>query len=153
MLLLFPRSFKAPSQHLFSCHKHEQEVMEIAEIEKKTSEGTKRFDIKINRIRLKGYFYHNLKALKCGGLLKVMRRPGPEEAVDHKNFTPCVHCLGFILKNDLCRHTAIDPLNEERKLKKDNEQVHRSIQHESELLYLECKRSPALPYVKQFCLR
>ena len=108
--------------------------MKIAAIDKKTSEGKKRFDIEINRIRLKGNFYHNLKVLKCGGSLKVMRRPGPEESVDHKNFTPCVHCLGFVLKNDLWRHTAICPLNEKRSLKEDSEQVHRSLQHESDLL-------------------
>lgn len=86
-----------------------------------------------DRLRLKGDFYFNLKVLHCGGQLKVIRRPGPDEDVDFKQFKPCVHCLAFIQKHELWRHVSRCPFNETN-LKDSDGTVNRKLQYESEML-------------------
>ena len=94
----------------------------------------KKLQIKeLDRLRLKGDFYHNLKVLHCGGELKVIRRPGPDEVVDFKQFKPCVHCLAFLQKHELWRHVSHCPFNE-TKLHDSDGTINRKLQYESEML-------------------
>ena len=55
------------ARHLLSVHKNETEVMKILAIESTTAENKKRRAKELDRIRLKGDFYHNMEVLKTGG--------------------------------------------------------------------------------------
>ena len=54
--------------------------------------------------RLKGDFYHNIKALKTGDELFVIRRPLSGANISPEEFVPCKFCYGFLVKNQLRRH-------------------------------------------------
>ena len=74
------------------------------------------------------------------GELIVFRRPSPGENVPPSAFTPCIHCLAFVRKHDLWRHTRHCPFNEEKGMTGDNKhRVHCKMQYESELLLLSNK--------------
>ena len=67
----------------------------------------------LDRLRLKGNFYHNRKVLHCGGQLNVICRYGPDEDVEFKQFKPCVDCLGFIRKHEFLQgQVSHGPFNE-----------------------------------------
>ena len=83
-------------RHLKTHHKDEPEVLRIDAITDKKARNKE-----LDRIRLKGDFYHNLKVLKCGGVLKVIRRPNQFENISYRQFVPCKHCLGFVQKHEL----------------------------------------------------
>lgn len=89
---------------------------------------------------MKGNFYHNLKVLKCGGDLKVCRRPGEEDIVDFKQFVPCTHCLGIVQKHELWRHVSQCPLNDKRQ-SEDLLPINRKLQYESQLLLYGSKQA------------
>ena len=59
--------------------------------------------LELKRLRLKGDFYHNIKALKIGGELIVYRRPN--HITDVADYKPCKFCYLFLHKNELWRHT------------------------------------------------
>ena len=71
--------------------------------------------------------------LKCGGVLKVIRRPNPSEKISYRQFVPCRHCLGFVQKKELWRHTARCPFNE-GKAQGNLSGKHSKLQFESEML-------------------
>lgn len=114
-------------RHFKTHHKDEPEVMRIEAMDNK-----KVRQLELDRFRLKGDFYHNLKVLKCGGELKVLRRPSVSETISYKQFVPCPHCLGFLQKHELWRHVSKCPFNETRS-SEDGAQ-HRKLQFESEML-------------------
>eukprot|EP00112_Aurelia_sp_Birch-Aquarium-sp1_P004128 Seg1469.8 transcript_id=Seg1469.8/GoldUCD/mRNA.D3Y31 product="hypothetical protein" protein_id=Seg1469.8/GoldUCD/D3Y31 len=120
------------ARHLRNVHSSESDVAKILAINEKSKEGRKRQKLEYDRLRLKGNFYHNLEVLKCGGELKVCRRPGERDHIDFKQFVPCTHCLGFVQKHELWRHVSQCPFNE--KHSKDSEMIHRKLQYESQLL-------------------
>lgn len=55
------------ARHLLSVHKNETEVMKILAIESTTAENKKWRANGLDRIHLKGDFYHNMKILKTWG--------------------------------------------------------------------------------------
>ena len=115
-------------RHIRTHHKDEPEVLRI---EAKADQKLKNREL--DRIRLKGNFYHNLKVLKCGGVLTVIRSPNPSEKISYCQFVPCTHCLGFVQKKELWRHTARCPFNE-GKAQGNLSGKHSKLQFESEML-------------------
>ena len=81
-----------------SSHASEKEVDELKSL--KGKQRTSSLDL----IRTKGDFYQNMKVLKYGGTLVVVRRPSVDDVVSHKDYVPCVHCLGFVKKSEMWRH-------------------------------------------------
>ena len=55
--------------HILSAHKNEPDVIKIDAIPANNNENRRRRGRELDRIRLKGDFYHNLKVLKSGGKL------------------------------------------------------------------------------------
>ena len=115
-------------RHFRTTHKNEPEVLRIEAMSDKELQMKE-----IDKCRLKGDFYHNLKVLQCGGELKSIRRPGPDEIVEYNQFRPCVYCLGFVQKHELWRHVAHCPFNEKALLDSDGT-ISRKLQYESEML-------------------
>ena len=111
-------------RHLRTRHKDEPEVLRIEAIAEKKLKSKE-----LDRIRLKGDFYHNLNVMKSGGVLKVIRRPNPDDVVSFRQFVPCTHCLGFVQKHELWRHVTKCQFNE----KKDDSK-HSKLRFESEML-------------------
>ena len=124
------------SRDLLTVHKDEADVMKIIAIDAKTKEGNERRQKELERLRLKGDFYHNAKVLKCGGQLKVLRRPISVELADYRQYIPCTHCLGFVQRHELWRHVAQCDFNDQKKKDGDQEEhvANRRLQHESEML-------------------
>ena len=122
------------ARHILSVHKHEAEVVKILAIDEKIKDGKARRHKELERLRLKGDYYHNLKVLKCGGELKLLRRPMSADVADYRQFKPCVHCLGFVQNHELWRHVGQCPFND-KKMGPDSENiVNRRLQHESDML-------------------
>eukprot|EP00794_Sanderia_malayensis_P021147 gene21147-23224_t len=120
---------------LLTVHKDEEDVLKIIAIDEKTKEGKVRRQKELERLRLKGDFRHNSKVLKCGGELKVLRRPMTSDLADYRQFTPCTHCLGFVQRHELWRHVAQCDFNNHKKDPDAEEHVaNRRLQHESEML-------------------
>ena len=86
------------SRHLQTKHSTEKEVLALKELSAKEKSN------KLDLLRQEGDFYHNMKILKSGGELIVVRRPGPTEFVNYKDYVPCIHCLGFLKKDEMWRH-------------------------------------------------
>ena len=114
-------------RHFRTKHKNEPEVLRINVITDK-----KQQEKEFHKLRLKGDFYHNLKVIECGGALKVMRWPPPDEMLDYKQFISCTSCLGFIQKHELWRHVKVCPFDEGAMY--DPGIHNRKLQHESEML-------------------
>ena len=74
-----------------------------------TSEREKEF----TRLRCLGDFYHNMKVLKTGGELMIVRRPAPDDVVVYTDYVPCTFCLGFITVAEMWRHIKTCSLREE----------------------------------------
>lgn len=85
-------------RHLQSHHASEKDVLELKDMDHKTK------GVKLDLLRLKGDFYENMKILKCGGELIVVRRPQSVEIVSYRDYVPCIHCLGFVMKPEMWRH-------------------------------------------------
>ncbi|XP_065051971.1 uncharacterized protein LOC135681426 isoform X3 [Rhopilema esculentum] len=111
-------------RHLRTRHKDEPEVLRIEAIAEKKLKSKE-----LDRIRLKGDFYHNLNVMKSGGVLKVIRRPNPNDDVSFRQFVPCTHCLGFVQKHELWRHVTNCQFNE-----KIDDSKHSKLRFESEML-------------------
>ena len=134
------------ARHCQSVHKDESEMVKIAAIDTRTKEGKERKKLELDILRFKGDFAHNIKVLKVGGELKVWRRPGEKEVVDHQMFTPCTFCLAFVQKHELWRHAASCPLNEKRKeagCSPDENSYHRKLRQESQMLLFSSTNRPA----------
>ena len=69
--------------------------------------------------------------LKCGGELKVIRRPS--EDLSYRQFVPCTHCLGFVQRRELWRHAARCRLNDKHP-GEDESKKYSKLQFESEML-------------------
>ena len=123
------------ARHLEHVHCSEPEVRKILAMDKKDISAQQRPKSEFERLRLKGNFYHNIRVLKCGGELKVLRRPAEGELISYKQFVPCVHCLGFVQKTELWRHVAHCQFNDKCK----DEAKNRKLQYESELLLFGSK--------------
>ena len=97
----------------------------------KLKESNERRQKELERLRLKGDFYHNAKVLKCGGQLKVLRHPMSVELADYRQYIPCTHCFGFVQRHELWRHVAQSDFNDHKK--KDADPVkhvtNRRLQH------------------------
>ena len=83
-------------------HKDEEKVKVIISLDKNKDKVQRRTLLKA--LRLKGDFYHNIKTLKTGGELIVIRRPASGVKVSHAEFLPCKFCYGFIHSVQLRRH-------------------------------------------------
>lgn len=128
------------ARHLRTVHDSEPEIAKILAMDEKCKEGKLAQKREFDRLRLKGNFYHNLKVLKCGGDLKVCRRPGKDEIVHFSQFVPCLHCLAFIQKHELWRHVAQCPFNEKQQ-SQETDGCHRKLQYESQLLLCGSKET------------
>lgn len=60
--------------------------------------------LRFHELKLRGNYYHNVRVLEEGvGELIVLRRPTARANID--DYLHCIHCLGFLLANDLFVHT------------------------------------------------
>jgi hypothetical protein len=90
------------ARHYEHLHKDEAEVAEAFAYPR----GSKDRKSALEKLRLRGNFHHNLRVLECkSGQLIVMRRPGEEEDCSQDDYLPCIHCLGFVKRKDLWRHS------------------------------------------------
>ena len=85
--------------------------------------------------------------LKCGGVRKVIRRPNPSEKISYHQFLPCTHCLGFVQKKELWRHTARCPFNE-GKAQGNLSGKHSKLQFESEMLLFGSKDGQSNAFIQ-----
>lgn len=115
-------------RHFKTYHKDEPEVMRMESFSDKKERA-----LELDRLRLKGDFYHNLQVLKCGGELRVLRRPSPDEDISYKQFVPCTYCLGFVQKHDLWRHAMVCHFAKTAR-NDGNDGTHRNLRFESEML-------------------
>ena len=93
------KEFSKIARHISTVHSSEPEISSIAALTKKERA------VKLEIIRNRGDFIHNLKVLQVGGELKVCRRPLEGENVSPDSYTPCPTCFGFFLKAELWRHS------------------------------------------------
>ena len=63
----------------------------------------------LDRLRLMGNYYHNIKEIETGGSTGFIpvRRPSEREKLCLDDFVPCTHCLGFYKKDELYKHVQI----------------------------------------------
>lgn len=91
------------ARHYLTVHEDESEVVRFIDLPL----GKERKK-QLERLRLMGNYYHNLKVLdKKSGQLIVVRRPTKHETCDHSDFLPCPNCLGFFRKKELWKHSKI----------------------------------------------
>jgi hypothetical protein len=114
-------------RHLTTVHKLESEIMAIAKASAPDKNKT------LDMLRIKGDFYHNLRVLKSGGALKVFRRPSKLGNVTPDMYTPCTHCLAFLVKHELWRHVKHCPMKA-LSSKTEDEKHNRKLMHESDML-------------------
>jgi len=122
------------SRHYEHSHKDESEVAEAFAYPR----GSKDRKKALEKLRLQGNFYHNLRVLESkSGQLIVMRRPGKDENCFQDDFLPCTHCLGFVKKRDLWRHTKICTFKSGEKGDDDGDDMkYQKLQTKSKLLIL-----------------
>ncbi|XP_066933576.1 uncharacterized protein [Clytia hemisphaerica] len=85
-------------RHMTTRHKDEELVKEIMCLP--ASDKAKQIDL----LRFKGDNNHNVKVLKVGGELIVLRRLQESDIVSIKDYIPCQFCLAFITKQEMWRH-------------------------------------------------
>ena len=121
------QELKKIGRHLLSVHKDEPEVSEILAY---NCGQTKDRKTKLEILLLKGNNYHNIKVLKIGGVLNVIRRPNISSDESYLGYSPCLHCFAFVMKHEIWRQ------NKRCVLKKQgiNETHNRKLQHESQML-------------------
>ena len=129
-------------RHLRTCHKEDQEVFRIEAI----ADGRLK-NRELDHIRHKGNLYHNLKALKCGVVCKVIRCQNPSEKTSFRQFVPSTHCLGFVQKQELWRHTAKCPFNEGEALGNLSGK-HSKLQFEREMLLYGSKDGQSNAFIQ-----
>ena len=88
--------------HNLVTHKIQEETKHVLSLDKK-ADKVERSEI-LRKLRLKGDFYQ-VKVLKTGGNLFVIRRPKEGVNADPNSFLPCRHCYGFVHKGQLSRHS------------------------------------------------
>ena len=116
-------------------HKDEPEIIRILALNPTVCEENEKRTMELARLRLKGNFYHNLKVLRTGGALKVLRRPSDDQLISPQQFVPCKLCLAFVQRHELWRHTNKCPFKIKAVSKEEyEEKMNRKLQHESELL-------------------
>ena len=103
------------ARHLLNVHKDEPEIIRILALNPTVCEENEKRTMELARLRLKGNFYHNLKVLRTGGALKVLRRPSDDQLISPQQLVPCKLCLGFVQRHELWRH---------------EEKMNRKLQHE-----------------------
>ena len=59
----------------------------------------------LNDLQCRGDFQHNMKVLKTGGELAVLRRPATSNIVNVKDYKPCPYCTVFVTIAELWSHT------------------------------------------------
>ena len=91
-------AFAKLPRHLYSCHKEEREVVEIAS--ETTLSVRKKLLLKIRNL---GNHAHNCQVLREGhGVLIVAYRPNQKVSPDA--YGPCIHCFAYHVRTDLWRH-------------------------------------------------
>ena len=89
------------SRHFRDVHPDEPDVINILNKKLNSPERTAAFTL----LRRKGDFLHNCAVLKeKTGVLIPVRRPLKEDNVEVSDFIPCIYCLGFLLKRNICDH-------------------------------------------------
>ncbi|KAK3745627.1 hypothetical protein QZH41_011480, partial [Actinostola sp. cb2023] len=119
------------ARHLESSHNTVSEVAEALSFTKGSKERKK----ELERLRLKGNYYHNIKVLetKQGEIIPYRRSKLKMKATD---FIPCPSCLGFFKKDELWKHDKTCSFKNE-KLQEDEEgQKFKKIQEQSRILLL-----------------
>ena len=116
-------------RHIERWHQDQPEVQHLQTLEKSSRERKAAF----KELRNEGNFRHNIKVLKENeGTLIVVRRPGTNETISPRRFTPCLSCLGFFTKQDLCRHECrLSKGQEERQVLKNSREVLASLTSQS----------------------
>lgn len=94
--------------------------------------------MKLEVLRLKGNYYHNMKVIKCGGVLKVFRRPR-DTSISYLNYSPCLNCFAFLIKTELWRHNKHCVLKKQGLMKETH---NRKLQHESQMLLYSSQDMP-----------
>jgi len=86
-------------RHYEIVHKSEARVQKILSL---TGDPDSRM-YEIDKLRLLGDYYHNIKVLsQKTGQLVVVRRPNAD--ISHSDFLPCRFCFGFFYRKELWRH-------------------------------------------------
>ena len=86
-------------RHYHLQHSGEHEVQRIL-----ASQGTEK-KRGINRLRMLGDYFHNVKVLSTkSGQLIVVRRPSSNKQASYSDFLPCAACKGFFWRKELWRH-------------------------------------------------
>ena len=76
-------------------HKREDEILSLKDLDPSLK------SIKLDELRYRGDYYHNMVTLKTGGDLVVCRRPKETAAVNVSDYVPCKFCLAFITKAEM----------------------------------------------------
>ena len=113
-------------------HPNEKEVAKAIKLEKNTPERKKL----LTKLRLLGDYHHNQTVTQTGeGQFIVVRRPGPKESCTAQDFLPCVHCSGYIRRNDLWKHQGSCEFKPRDK--DGNQKKYRKVQLESEVMVID----------------
>ena len=116
------KSFTKIGRHLQENHKSEFEIKSLVGLEKKKK------DVQLDLPRFRSEFYYDMKVLKSGGEMVVLRRPRASDLVSYHDYIPFVYCLAFLTKQEMWRHLKIF-------LNKDNENYNnKNIVEQSEML-------------------
>ena len=83
--------------------------------------------MKLDLLKFRGDFCYNVKVLKSGGELVVLRRRRATDLVSYHDYILCVYCLAFVTKQEMRRHLKTC-------LNKDNENRNNNIVEQSEML-------------------
>lgn len=95
-------------RHLQECHKKEMEVQKIAALKERKNPT---YLTELEKLKCLGNFNHNIKVLatdqpSCH--LIVAKRPTKLRLA--RDFTPCPHCYGFYVVDELWRHILRCPV-------------------------------------------
>ena len=134
-------------RHLEAKHGNESLLQNLSQLDKNKKER----DIILDRVRLLGDFYYNVKVLKNGGELIVCRRPSPGEKLSASKFGPCKYCLGFFHKEELWRH-ARNCLYKGTTAEGEDLESIRNIQQEADIL-LHGQKDPDFLELEEFVIQ
>ena len=103
----------------------------------------------LTRLRGEGAFDHNLRVIEKGeGTILVARRSTVPTVVE--DYLPCLHCKLFFIAKDICAHVKHCPFNNDDDVSNDDENRHRMIKIQCQMLLDGAARSNLSKEDKEF---
>lgn len=120
------------ARHYEHSHKNETEVAKAFAFKTGSKERKKALE----KLRLQGNYHHNLRVLESKrGQLIVMRRPPEDTECSPEDYLPCIHCLGFVRRQELWRHVKVCSFRTDQQ-EESGENKYQKLQAKSRMLIL-----------------